>query len=64
LDEKRIYRWMKHGAQPTESVEKILKTAGTLERFERYKQGDTLEVLLEEAAAAESKRAAPVRTRK
>jgi small subunit ribosomal protein S16 len=64
LDEKRIYRWMKHGALPTESVEKILKTAGTLERFERYKKGDTLEALLEEASAAEAKRAAPVRTRK
>lgn len=64
LDEKRIYRWMKHGALPTESVEKIFKTAGTLERFERYKQGETVDLLLEEAAAAETKRAAPVKTRK
>lgn len=64
LDEKRIYRWMNHGALPTESVEKILKTAGTLERFERYKKGETLDLLLEEATAAEAKRAAPVKTRK
>jgi small subunit ribosomal protein S16 len=64
LDEKRIFRWMRNGAQPTESVEKIFKTAGTLDRFERFKKGETLEVLLEEAAAAEAKRAAPAKTRK
>jgi small subunit ribosomal protein S16 len=64
LDEGRIYRWMKNGAQPSESVEKIFKSAGTLERFERFKNGETLEILVEEAAAAEIKRAAPVKTRK
>ncbi len=64
LDEKRIYSWMKHGAQPTESVEKIFKTAGTLERFERYKNGESVDQLVEEAAAAEAKRAAPAKTRK
>lgn len=64
LDERRIYRWMRNGALPTESVEKIFKSAGTLERFERFKKGETLEFLLDEAAAAEAKRAAPVKTRK
>lgn len=64
LNESRVYRWMSHGALPTESVEKIFKTAGTLERFQRFKKGETVELLLEEAAAAEAKRAAPVRTRK
>lgn len=64
LDERRIYRWMRNGALPTESVEKIFKSAGTLERFERFKKGETLELLLDEAAAAEAKRAAPVKTRK
>ena len=64
LDEGRIYRWMSHGAQPTESVAQILKTAGTLERFERFKKGEALEALVQEAADAEVKRAAPVRTRK
>jgi small subunit ribosomal protein S16 len=64
LDEGRIYRWMSHGAQPTESVAQILKTAGTLERFERFKKGEALEALVQEAADAEVKRAAPVKTRK
>lgn len=64
LNEDRVYHWMKNGALPTESVEKVLKSAGTLERFERFKKGEALEALLEEAAAAEAKRAAPVKTRK
>jgi ribosomal protein S16 len=55
---------MKNGAQPTESVAQILKTAGTLERFERFKKGEAVENLVQEAAAAEAKRAAPVKTRK
>ena len=64
LNEDRIYHWMKNGAQPTESVAQILKTAGTLERFERFKKGEAVETLVQEAVAAEAKRAAPVKTRK
>ncbi|HMZ06546.1 MAG TPA: 30S ribosomal protein S16 [Anaerolineales bacterium] len=64
LQEDRIYHWMKNGAQPTESVAQIFKTAGTLERFERFKKGEAVENLVQEAAAAEAKRAAPVKTRK
>ena len=64
LDEARIYRWMNHGAQPTESVAQILKSAGTLDRFERLKKGESMEALVQEAVAAEAKRAAPVKTRK
>ena len=64
LKEDRIYSWMRKGAQPTESVAQIFKTAGTLERFDRFKKGENLELLLNEAAEAEAKRAAPVKTRK
>lgn len=64
LQEDRIYHWMKNGAQPSESVEKIFKTAGTLERFERFKKGEAVENLVAEAVAAEAKRATPVKTRK
>ncbi len=64
LNEDRIYHWMKNGAQPTESAAQVLKTAGTLERFERFKKGEAVETLVAEAAAAEAKRAAPVKTRK
>ncbi|GAB4566041.1 MAG: hypothetical protein Fur0017_04140 [Anaerolineales bacterium] len=64
LNEDRIYHWMKNGAQPTESAAQVLKVAGTLERFERFKKGESVEALVAEAAAAEAKRAAPVKTRK
>lgn len=64
LQEDRIYHWMKNGAQPSESVAQILKSAGTLERFERFKKGEAVETLVAEAAEAETKRAAPVKTRK
>ena len=33
LKEDRVYHWMKNGAQPTESVEQVFKSAGLLERF-------------------------------
>jgi small subunit ribosomal protein S16 len=64
LKEDRAYHWMKNGAQPTESVAQIFKTAGTLERFERFKKGEAVETLVAEANEAEVKRAAPVKTRK
>jgi small subunit ribosomal protein S16 len=64
LKEDRIFHWMKNGAQPSESVEQIFKTAGTLERFERFKKGEAVETLVAEAAEAEVKRAAPVKTRR
>lgn len=64
LKEDRIYHWMKNGAQPSDAVEQIFKTAGTLERFERFKKGEALETLVAEAAEAEVKRGAPLKTRK
>lgn len=64
LKEDRIFHWMKNGALPTESVAQIFNSAGTQERFERFKKGEALENLVAEAAAAEVKRAAPVKTRK
>lgn len=56
LKEDRIYDWMKRGAQPSDSAERVLRSAGTLERYERFKKGEDLEVLLAEAATAEAAR--------
>jgi small subunit ribosomal protein S16 len=64
VKEDRVYHWMKNGALPTESVAQVFKSAGVLDRFERFKKGEALETLLAEAAEAETKRAAPMRTRK
>jgi len=56
LEEGKIYDWMSKGAQPTESVVKVFKSAGLLDRFERYKNGEVLDTLLVEAQSAESAR--------
>jgi small subunit ribosomal protein S16 len=64
LKEDRIYHWMKNGALPTESVGQVFKGVGVLDRFHRFKKGESVETLLKEAAEAASKRAAPAKTRK
>ncbi|MCC7118851.1 MAG: 30S ribosomal protein S16 [Anaerolineales bacterium] len=64
LKEDRVYHWMKNGALPTESVEQIFKSAGVLDRFARFKKGEALETLVQEAAEAEAQRGATNRTRK
>jgi len=56
LDEGRIFDWIQKGAQMSDSVEKILQSAGTLERYKRFKDGEELDTLLEEAKAAEEAR--------
>jgi len=56
MKEDRIFHWLKVGAQPSESAEQVLRSAGTLDRYERYKQGEDLETLLAEAQAAEAAR--------
>jgi small subunit ribosomal protein S16 len=56
IDEPRVYQWLKNGAQPSESVERLFRTTGTMARFERFKGGETAETL-----AAEAKLGADVR---
>ncbi len=38
IDEEKALGWLKNGAQPTESVESLLKRTGILGRFEQAKQ--------------------------
>ena len=64
IKEDRVYHWMKNGALPTESVEQVFKSAGLMERWERFKNGEALDVLVKEAAAAEAVRGASVKTSK
>lgn len=64
IKEDRVYHWMKNGALPTESVGQVFKSAGVLDRFERFKKGEAVETLLKEAAEAASNRAAPLKARK
>jgi len=61
VKEDRIYEWMSQGAQPSESVVKLFKSAGVLDRYERFKKGESLEVLLAEAKTANEQRNAAIR---
>lgn len=56
LKEERIYEWMSNGAQPSDSALQVFRSAGLLERFERFKKGEAVESLVAEAAAAEAAR--------
>lgn len=56
VQEELVFQWLGKGAQASESVMRVFKSAGTLERYERFKNGEALETLLEEAKAAASKR--------
>jgi small subunit ribosomal protein S16 len=56
LKEDLIYNWLSKGAQPSESVVQVFNSIGLLERYERYKQGEALEVLLAEYEEAEKAR--------
>ena len=53
VNEARLFHWMKHGAQPSDSVVRALRSLGTWDRWERYKAGESLDTLLEEAEAAQ-----------
>jgi len=64
VKEDRVYDWMSKGAQPSESVAQLFKTAGVLDRFERFKTGETVEVLLEEAEKARAARVTNPKTRR
>lgn len=52
IKEERVFDWMSKGALPTESVAQLFKTAGTAERFERFKAGESIETLLADADKA------------
>ena len=52
IQEDRALHWLGVGAQPSEAVQRLLKKQGTLDRYERLKQGEALEALLAEAAEA------------
>ena len=52
LDEARIFDWLGHGAQPSDSARRVLVSSGCWARWERLKAGEGLEPLLAEAKAS------------
>lgn len=63
LKEDRIFEWMSKGAQPSDAAQNVMRVAGTMERYERFKAGEDLQKLLEEAAAGDAKRNISSKTR-
>lgn len=59
VKEDRALYWLNVGAQPSEAVERILKKLGTLARFERLRQGESLETLVAEAEAERAEQGLP-----
>lgn len=64
LKEDRIYNWMSKGAQPSDSALALFKTVGLLDRYERFRKGESAETLLSEAAAAATARRVSEKTRR
>lgn len=63
IKEDRVFEWMKNGAVPSESVTKLFKSVGLLDRYERFKKGEALETLMAEAATAYQTRAALIKVK-
>ncbi len=40
IDDQKALRWLRQGAQPTERVAKLLKTAGTWDQFQAGATGE------------------------
>ncbi len=59
IKEERALYWLNVGAQPSEAVARLLKQKGTMARFERLKQGESLEALAAEAEE-EAQEQAPI----
>ncbi len=49
LKEERIFSWLSQGALPSDSVAQIFKEIGLMDRFAKYKSGESAEALAEEA---------------
>ena len=64
VKEDRIYDWLSKGAQPSDSVEKLFKSVGLLERFNRVKGGEAVDAVLADATAYYANRKVDQRTRR
>jgi small subunit ribosomal protein S16 len=53
INEEKALRWLKNGAQPTESVTLLLKRVGIMDRFVQAKAATSASASTEAAAPAE-----------
>ncbi|MEW5829748.1 MAG: 30S ribosomal protein S16 [Chloroflexota bacterium] len=63
IKEDRIYDWMSKGAQLSDSVEQVFKSAGVLDRYARFKTGEAVETLVAESEKMQAERNANPKTR-
>ena len=49
IKEDRVFNWLKEGAQPSDSVKQIFDQVGVMDRYAKFKAGESAEVLAEEA---------------
>jgi len=63
IKEDRVFDWISKGAQPSDSVVKLMNSVGAMERYNRYKAGESVETLQAEASAIYEERTADQRTR-
>ena len=64
VKEDRIYHWLSVGAQPSDSALQVFNMIGVMERYQRHKEGEALETLLEESKKAQLERNIDPRTRR
>jgi small subunit ribosomal protein S16 len=64
IKEDRVYHWLGVGAKPSKPVMQIFHTVGLMERYQRFQNGEGLDVLLAEATKLAKERQADPRTRR
>jgi len=63
VDEARALHWLSVGAQPSDAARRVLQRAGTLDRFARMRQGESVDTLVAEATAHRATNPVSPRTR-
>ncbi len=64
IKEDRVYHWLSVGAQPSRAVLQVFRVVGLMERYQRYKDGEDIEVLVAEGKQVEADRKVDPRTRR
>lgn len=49
IKEDRVFNWLKEGAQPSDSLKQIFNQVGLMDRYVKFKAGESAESLAEEA---------------
>jgi len=63
LKDDRVYYWLSVGAQPTEAVDGLFKQTKLWDRYERFKAGEDVDALVEEANEVYQTRVTDLRTK-